>query len=224
MDSKPNPLYTLASLTSILSGLLMVVSSCLFIFNVIPDFSASAESQVDQRTGILHGIGVVTLILIVPTVAANYTLLRSETRGRSLLGALFAMLWILMELAAHCSLTAPLRSLSELLVNPETEAFGRAFSAIWEEWGEALFMTGSFLSVLMALCYGLAFHSWGNPPAAALFLICAIAFPVGVWLLGGIQLHVLLRGCAFIFMGGVLLRAARETETDSLDSVNYFDV
>lgn len=213
MDNKRKSLYTLGGVTSILSGLLMVLSSCWFFFT-----GASGEDQaLDVAVGVLHGIGVVTLILLVPTVAAGYVLLCSEAKVRSMLGTLFALLWIAVEICGHCSLTAPLRALAELDATPATESIVK----FWGEWAEALLMTGAFLCVLAALCYGLALKSWGNAVAASLFVLCAIAFPIGVWLGLDIQLHVLIRGVAFIFLGGILLRVTLVDDDDWFGSVDF---
>ena len=57
-----------------------------------------------------------------------------------------------------------------------------------------------------------ALHSWGNPIAGYLFFLAMIAFPVGTLLDFGIQLHVLIRGIAFLFLGGVLIQAPHEDE------------
>ena len=221
MDNKRNALYTLGSVTSILGGLLVVLSGCWVLFNGTAGFlSVEAGQPPDDRFGVLHGIGVVTQILLVPAVVASYVLLRSEAKLRSLLGALFALLWIVVELIGHCALTAPLQFLADFAAAPETEAIGKALGGLWEEWAEALLMTGTFLCTLTVFCYGLALREWGNVIAACLFLLCAIAFPIGVWLGLGIQLHLIFRGIAFIFLGGILLRATQVDEDDWYGSIN----
>ncbi len=205
MDRKLSPLCTLGGATGILTGLVLVASGCWFIF-------AAPNTGI---VGILHGVGIVTLILLVPTLVATYVLLNSEVGVRSTLGVTFALFWVLIELLAHCSQTAPLRALSELAA---TDA---GVVKLWEEWGEALFMTSAFLCVLMALCYGTALHSWGNHAAAYLFFVSIIAFPVGVWLIPDgaqdpifreVALHVIFRGVAFFFLGGVLIRAPQDED------------
>ena len=213
MDNRLNSLYRLGGLTGILSGLLMLASSIWFIFDLS---SISLLSPTDQfefmgRIGVFHGIGVVTLILLIPTLLASYGLLSSEAHTRSTLGSSIAIFWLAIELIAHCSQTAPLNALSELAGKP-TMTIGTSFYTLWAEWGEALFMTGAFLCALLAICYGSALYAWGNPIAAYLFFISVIAFPVGIALSLDVQLHVLLRGIAFIFLGGVLIQAPYETE------------
>ena len=207
MDKKLSSLYRLGGLTGGLSGFFMLASSIWFIFGL------SATSSLPSSTvGIYHGIGVVSIILLVPTLLAGYGLLSSDAGSRSTLGASFAIPWLVIELIAHCSQTAPLNSLSELASESATKAIGTSLYALWTEWGEALFMTGAFLCSLLAMCYGSALHSWGNTVASYLFFVSVIAFPVGVFLDLGIQLHVLIRGVAFLFLGGILIQAPHEDE------------
>lgn len=207
MDKKLSSLHRLGGLTGGLSGFLMFASSLWFIFGL------SAISSLPSGTvGIYHGIGVVSIILLVPTLLAGYGLLSSDASSRSTLGASFAIPWLVIELIAHCSQTAPLNSLSELASESATKAIGTSLYALWTEWGEALFMTGAFLCVLLSICYGSALLSWGNSVAGYLFFVSAIAFPVGVLLDFGIQLHVLIRGVAFLFLGGILIQAPHEDD------------
>ena len=208
MDKKLSSLYRLGGLTGILSGFLMLASSIWFIFSL----SSIASPTELGRLGIFHGIGVIAIILLVPTLLAGYGLMSSEANSRSALGASFAIPWLIIELIAHCSQTAPLNSLSELAGESSTAAIGTSLYALWAEWGEALFMTGAFLCALLALCYGSALHSWGNPIAGYLFFLSVIAFPIGTLLDFGIHLHVLIRGIAFLFLGGVLIQAPHEDE------------
>ena len=207
MEKQLSSLYRLGGLTGILSGFLMVASSVWFIFS-LSSISSDPSAEQFGSIGIFHGIGVVTIILLVPTLLASYGLLSSEAQARSALGASIAILWLVIELVAHCSQTAPINALSELV--GESATIGTPFYALWVEWGEALFMTGAFLCVLLALCYGSALQAWGNPVAAYLFFIAIIAFPAGIFLDLGVQLHVLIRGIAFLFLGGVLIQAPNE--------------
>ncbi len=210
MDRKLGSLYRLGGLTGILSGFLMFASSVWFIFDLSSVFSLPAKEQLELlgRIGVYHGIGVVTLILLIPTLLSSYGLLSSEASVRSILGTAFAVSWLIIELIAHCSQTAPLRALSELASVSSTELIGTSFYTLWGEWAEALFMTGAFLCALLALCYGSALSSWGNSVASYLFFISVVAFPLGVLLFDfGIQVHVLTRGVAFLFLGGVLIQA-----------------
>ncbi len=214
MDKKLSSLYRLGGLTGGVSGFLMLASSIWFIFGLSSIFSLPSAEQFELigRIGIYHGIGVVSILLLVPTLLAGYGLLSSDAGSRSTLGASFAIPWLVIELVAHCSQTAPLNSLSELASESATKAIGTSLYALWTEWGEALFMTGAFLCSLLAVCYGSALHSWGNPVAGYLFFFSVIAFPIGVLLDFGVQLHVLIRGIAFMFLGGVLIQAPHEDD------------
>ncbi len=214
MDKKFSSLYRLGGLTGTLSGFLMLASSVWFIFDLSSISSLPSEEHFELmgKIGIFHGIGVVSIIFLVPTVLAGYGLLSSETNSRSTLGVSFAIPWLIIELIAHCSQTAPLGPLSELVGESTTASIGTSLYALWAEWGEALFMTSAFLCALLALCYGSALHSWGNSIAGYLFFISIIAFPVGIFLNLGIHLHVLIRGIAFLFLGGILVQAPYEDE------------
>lgn len=215
MDKQLSALYRLGGLTGILSGFLMLVSSIWFIFGLSSVISFPSAAQFG-KIGIFHGIGVVTLILLVPTLLAAYGLLSSEAHTRSALGASIAVLWLIIELVAHCSQTAPINELSKLAGEAAPTEIGESLYTLWAEWGESLFMTGAFLCALLALCYGSALHTWGNPIASYLFFISIIAFPVGIFLNSrgylhyGIELHVLIRGVAFLFLGGVLIQAPHD--------------
>ena len=214
MDKKLSSLYRLGGLTGGLSGFLMLASSIWFIFGLSTISSLPSTEQFERigGIGVYHGIGVVSIVLLVPTLLAGYGLLSSDAGSRSTLGASFAIPWLAIELIAHCSQTAPLNSLSELASESTTAAISTSLYALWAEWGEALFMTGAFLCALLAICYGSALQSWGNPVAGYLFFASMIAFPVGILLGQGIQLHVLVRGIAFLFFGGVLIQAPHEDE------------
>lgn len=211
MDRKLSALYRLGGLTGILSGFFMLASSIWFIFGLSPILSEK-QFELIGRIGIFHGIGVVTLILLIPTLLASYGLLSSEAGTRSILGATFAVSWFIIELIAHCSQTAPLNELSKLANETSTASIGESLYTLWVEWGEALFMTGAFLCALLAICYGSALGTWGNSIGMYLFFISVIAFPVGVLLNMDIQLHVLTRGIAFLFLGGILVQAPAAEE------------
>jgi hypothetical protein len=105
-----------------------------------------------------------------------------------------------------------LNELSKLANEPATASIGESLYTLWVEWGEALFMTSAFLCALLAICYGSALGAWGNSISMYLFFLSAIAFPVGIILNMDIQLHLLVRGIAFLFLGGILLQAPAEEE------------
>ena len=217
MDKQLSALYRLGGLTGILSGFLMLASSIWFIFSLSSVGSFPSAVQFG-KIGLFHGIGVVTLILLVPTLLASYGLLSSEAHTRSALGASIAVLWVVIELVAHCSQTAPINELSKLASELALAEIGESLYILWAEWGESLFMTSAFLCALLALCYGSALHTWGNPISGYLLFISMIAFPVGVFLQSrgylhyGIELHVLIRGIAFLFLGGVLIQAPHDED------------
>lgn len=214
MDKKLSSLYRLGGLTGILSGFLMFASSIWFLFDLSSVLSLSPHEQFEflGKIGIFHGIGVVSIILLIPTLLASYGLLSTEANTRSVLGISFAVPWLIIELIAHCSQTAPLNTLSELASEAGTAPISAAIYELWAEWGEALFMTSAFLCSLLAVCYGSAFRVWGNRIAGYLFLAAALIFPVSVFLDFGVQLHVLIRGIAFLFLGGILIQAPHEDE------------
>ena len=211
MDKNLSSLYRLGGLTGILSGFLMLTSSIWFIFG-LSSILSEKQFELIGRIGVFHGIGVLTLILLIPTLLASYGLLSSEAGTRSILGAIFAVSWLIIELIAHCSQTAPLNELSKLANETSTASIGESLYTLWVEWGEALFMTGAFLCALLAICYGSALGAWGNSIGMCLFFISVLAFPVGVILNMDIQLHILTRGIAFLFLGGILLQAPAEEE------------
>lgn len=74
MDKKLSSLYRLGGLTGILSGFLMLTSSVWFIIDLSSVLSLPSEEQFKLmgRIGIFHGIGVLTLILLIPTLLASY--------------------------------------------------------------------------------------------------------------------------------------------------------
>ncbi len=210
MDRKLSSLYRLGGITGILSGFLMLASSIWFILGL----SSQPEEgfELIEKIGIFHGIGVATLIFLIPTLLASYGLLSSKAGTRSILGATFAVPWLIIELIAHCSQTAPLNELSKLANETSTASIGESLYTLWVEWGEALFMTSAFLCALLAICYGSALGTWGNSISMYLFFISVVAFPVGVVLNMDIQLHILTRGIAFLFLGGILMQAPAEEE------------
>lgn len=211
MIDDSNRLFFMGGLSSILGGILMLLASIWFIIQ--------GEQNPDLKP-VIHGISIVILILIVPTIIAITVLLNKDVKTGALLGLGFATLWIVMELFAHGSQTAPLKKLNELLPDTESniESIETAVKWVWNEWSEALELTGSFFFTLAALCYGLSLRSWGNPTSAYLLLIAAIAFPITM--IPGINYYwfILIRGISFLFLGGVLMLATRQTASDEWES------
>lgn len=204
-------LYFMGGLTSILGGILMLLTSIWFIIQ--------GEQNSDLKP-VIHGVSIVIQILIVPTVIATTVLLNKDVKTSALLGLGFATLWIVMELFAHGSQTAPLKKLNELLPDTESsiETVETAVKWVWNEWAEVLLLTGSFFFTLAALCYGLSLRSWGNPTSAYLLIIAAIAFPITM--IPGINHYwfVLIRGISFLFLGGVLMLATRQNASEEWES------
>ena len=206
MIDDSNRIYFIGGLTSILGGLLMLFTSIWFVL------------QGDQHPDVIHGVSVVIPILIVPTVIATTVLLVKDVKTGALLGFGFAMLWVVIELIAHGSQTAPLKTINEFIQTPAMEEVGNNLIVVWEEWGSALAQIGAFLFTLSALCYGLSLRSWGNPTSAYLLIIAAITFPITF--IPGIEIywHILVRGLAFLFLGGVLMLATRQRGDQEWDS------
>ena len=246
MNNKPVQLYLIGGITGLLGGLLMVISSGLVLFHVQAAYLGTPEQKMafiasHPLVGVTHGIGVASLILIVPTVIALFALLRTVATARSFFGIGFALLWLCIEMVEHLSQTAPLRALSELYNTPpslpqttplnasgEFDPFSRGIAMsiyhVSEELWEAFSRTGGFMSALMSLCYGLALIKAGNPPSPPLkrgvggisgylFLIAVIALPIGLAISGvGTQLHVAVRGLAFCIVAVSLIKIAMTKE------------
>lgn len=198
MNDDSKSLYFLGGSTAVLSGLLMAFTGIWFIF------------RIDQLPDVMHGISVAMLILVVPTVIATTVLLLKDAKTGALLGIGFAVLWIVLELIAHCSQTAPLKTINQLIQTTATEDFGNTFNTVWQEWGMALTLISAFSFSVAALCYGISLRAWGNPASAYLLIFSAIVF--AITFVPGVSLywHILIRGIAFLFLGGVLMQASRE--------------
>lgn len=211
MIDDSNRLYFIGGLTSILGGILMLLTSILFIIQ--------GEQSPDLKP-VIHGVSIVILILVVPTIIATTVLLNKDVKTGALLGLGFATLWIVIELLAHGSQTAPLKKLNELLPDTESsiESIETAVKWVWNEWTEALLLTGSFFFTLSALSYGLSIRSWGNPASAYLLLIAAIAFPITMILGINHYWFVLIRGISFLFLGGVLMLATQQAASEEWES------
>ncbi len=229
MNNKPVQLYLIGGITGLLGGILMVISSGLVLFRVQAAYLGTPEQKMafiasHPLVGVTHGIGVASLILIVPTVIALFALLRMVATARSFLGIGFALLWLLIEMVEHLSQTAPLRALSQLYNDLLTREMAMSIHNVLDEFWEAFSRTGAFLSALMFLCYGLALIKAGNPPSPPLkrgvggisgylFLIAVIALPIGLVIPGvGLQLHIAVRGLAFFIVSVSLIKIATTRE------------
>ncbi len=199
MIDNSKSLNLIGGITAILSGLLIVFISIWFLF------------QSNNRPDVLHGFSVVMLILMVPTVIATTALLIKDVKTGALLGIGFASLWILVELIAHCSQTAPLKTINVLFTGTETENAETAVKWVWMEWGNALMMIGAFSYSVAAICYGFSLRKWGNPASGYLLILSAIVFILTFIPQVNLYWHVLFRGIAILFLGGVLLSAPGPT-------------
>lgn len=198
MNDDSKSLYFLGGVTAFFSGLLMIFLSYWFAF------------RPETTHDIMHGVGVIMLILVVPTVVAVTVLLIKDVKTGALLGVGFAILWIVLELTAHCSQTAPLKMLNELMQETASENFGSNFKEVWEEWGDALKLISAFSFSVAALCYGVSLRAWGNPASAYLLIFSAIVFAITFTPYVSFYWHILIRGIAFLFLAGVLMQASRE--------------
>jgi len=195
MNDDSKTLYLIGGATAILGGLLIVFS--FFWFTLRP---------VDNHAAV-HGISVVMLILLIPTVLATTVLLIKEQKTGALLGVGFATLWIVIELISHISQTAPLKTVSMLIQDAATKEFGDGFNQVWKEWITACKLLGAFLFSISALCYGLTLRKWGNSASAYLLIFAGIVFALTFIPYVDFNWHILVRGLAFLFLGGVLLNA-----------------
>ena len=218
MNGKSTVLYLVGGITGLLSGILMFASACVVTFRLKETLVGSTEQQLEYiahnpLTGIVHGLGVVSLILIVPMVIAMLNLLGTTAFTRGSLATGFAAIWIIVEIVGHLSQTAPLRALGHLYTNPSSSEMALSISQVPQEFWEALSMTAAFFCVLMCLCSGSALVAKPTRTSGYVFLIAAIAFPIGLLFPTiGIQLHVAVRGLAFILLSAALIQNSRTKE------------
>ena len=216
MNGKSSRLNLVGGITGLPSGILMLVSAYLVTFHLKGTVIGSPEQQLDfiahrPLSGIVHGVGVVSLILIVPTIMALHTRLGNTALTRAYLGACFAALWIVIEIVGHLSQTAPLRALGELYANPASKEMALSIYQVSQEFWEALSLTATFFCVLMCLCVGSALVAKSTRASGYALLIAVIAFPIGVLLPSvGIQLHVTIRGLGFIIFAVTLIQSSKE--------------
>ena len=215
MKGKSIELYLVGGITGVLSGILMIAAAYIVMFHLRETFTESAKQQLGfiahhPLSGIVHGLGVVSLILIVPTVIAKLNLLNTTASTRRSLAAGFAVLWVTVETIGHLFQTAPLRALGELYTQPSSSEMALSIYQVSQEFWEALSMTAAFLCVLTCLCTGSALAAKPTRASGYGLLIAAIAFPIGLLFPGvGIQLHVAVRGLAFILLSSVLIQNSR---------------
>ncbi len=210
MSENSKNFYNFGGTTAILSGLIMVFLGYWFIF------------QKDTFPEVMHGVGVVMTILIVPSIVATTLLLIKDEKNGALLAAAFAALWIITELLAHSSQTAPLKKVNQLIAVSATEDIGTAVKGVWEDWSESLTLISAFLFSVSAMCYGISIRKWGNSLAAFLFFLTAfiyvITFIPFIDSFIDFNWHILFRGITFIFLGGVLFQASTDTVDDAWET------
>ena len=208
MNKKPVELYLIGGAAGFLSGVLMLVSSYIIVARLQ---DAALGTPALKLVGVTHGLSVVSLILIVPTVIALFVSLKTTATARSYLGLGFAAMWLLLEMVGHLSQTAPLRTLGELHADHPTHAM--AIYQVSEEFAEALLLTGTFFATLTVLCYGLSLIGGWSRLAGYIFLVAVLAFPIGMWIPQvGIQLHVVLRALALLIVSGILVKSTTTEE------------
>lgn len=204
MSDNSKSLYNFGSITAVMSGLAMIFLGYWFTF------------QRDNLIESMHGVGVVISILLVPTIIATTILLIKDAKNSALLGLGFATIWIMLELLAHCSQTAPLKEIGALIDKETTQEIGTAIESVWSNSVEAMTKIGLFLFILCAVFYGISMRKWGNTISANLFIISAIVsiptFFIGVEFN---NLHLFVRGINFLFLGGVLIQAP----SDSIEEI-----
>ena len=211
MNGRSGRFYLIGGITGLPSGILMFATAYIMVFHLREVVIGSPEQQLEiiahrPLFGIAHGLGVVSLILIVPTIIALFVRLDITAPIRGLLSAGFAILWVVVEIVAHLSQTAPLRALGELYTNPATRETALSIYQVSQEFREALSMTATFCCVLMCLCAGSELATHRTRGVGYAFLIAVIAFPIGLLFpIIGIQLHVAIRGLAFILLAGSLI-------------------
>ncbi|MCG9128983.1 hypothetical protein JT359_15440 [Candidatus Poribacteria bacterium] len=183
-------------ITGILAALLMIFTGLMFLFQDI------------DHPDRMYGISVVMMLMIVPTLVAISTLLINDARTGTLIGIAFAALWVILELIAHLTQTSPLKIVMGQAVSQQE--FGSIFTKIWKDLNETFLLTGGFSYAIMALCFGFSMRLWGNTGSAVLLIISAITFAVTFIPGVDFNIHILVRGLTFLFLGCVLIQASKE--------------
>ncbi|MYB65759.1 hypothetical protein F4X73_13800 [Candidatus Poribacteria bacterium] len=200
MSDNSKSLYNFGGITAVISGLAMIFLGYWFTF------------ESDKLNEAMHGVGVVTTILLVPTIIATTILLIKDAKNGTLLGIGFATIWIIFELLAHSLQTAPLKEIG-VVIAAET-AIGTAIESVWLSLVEAMTLIGLFFFVISAVFYGISMHKWGNTISAILFFLTAIA-SIPTFFGVEFDLHLFIRGITFLFLGGVLIQA----QGDSIEEI-----
>ena len=195
MSDNSKSLYNFGSITAVISGLATIFLGFWFTF------------QKDNLIEAMHGVGVVTGILLVPTIIATTILLIKDAKNSVLLGLGFATIWIIFELLAHSSQTAPLKEIAVLI----DQEIGTTIRTVYTSSVEAMTFIGLFFFIVSAVFYGVSMRNWGNTISANLLFISAIVsiptFFIGV----EFNWHLFVRGITFLFLGGVLIQAPNDS-------------
>ncbi len=203
MSDHSKNLYKFGSITAVISGLAMIFLGYWFTF------------QNDNLNEVMHGVGVGTSILLIPTIIAITILLIKDAKNGTLLGLGFATIWIIFELLAHSSQTVPLKGIGALIDNETTQEIGTAIKSVWLNLVEAMTFIGLFFFIVSAVFYGVSMRNWGNNISANLFFLSAIVsiptFIIGI----EFDWHLFVRGITFLFLGGVLIQAP----SDSIEEI-----
>lgn len=202
MSDNSKSLYNFGGITAVISGLAMIFLGYWFTF------------QRDNLYEAMHGVAVVTNILLVPTIIAATILLLKDTKNGTLLGIGFATIWIIFELLAHSLQTAPLKALGDVIADETTQEIGTAIKLVWLSLVEAMTLIGLFFFAVSAVFYGISMHKWGNTISAILFFLTAIA-SIPTFFGVEFDLHLFIRGITFLFLGGVLIQA----KGDSIEEI-----
>ena len=101
MNHKPVGLNLIGGVAGLLSGILMLVSSYIVVMR-LQDVALGTPAL--KLVGVTHGLSVVSLILIVPTVIALFVSLNATATTRSYLGLSFAAMWLVLEMVERHSL------------------------------------------------------------------------------------------------------------------------
>lgn len=203
MSDNSKSLYNFGSITAVISGLAMIFLGYWFTF------------QRDNLIEAMHGVGVVTSILLVPTIIATTILLIKDAKNSALLGFGFATFWIMFELLAHSSQTAPLKEIGALIDEETTQEIGTAIKSVLTNSVEAMTFIGLFFFIVSAVFYGVSMRKWGNTISANLLFISAIVSIATFFIGVEFNWHLFVRGITFLFLGGVLFQAP----SDSIEEI-----
>lgn len=206
MSNNSKSLYNFGGITAVISGLAMIFLGYWFIF------------QKNNSIEVMHGVGVVTNILLVPTIIAVTILLIKDARNGALLGIGFAAIWIIFELLAHSSQTAPLKEIGVVIAAETTQEIGTAIELVWLSLVEAMTSIGLFFFAVSAVFYGISMHKWGNSISAILFFLTTIASIAAFFIGVEFNWHLFVRGINFLFLGGVLIQAPSDSTEEIWES------